>query len=236
MDLKLNEVSALLNVSENKIKNWVLQGKIPTYKLGKEYLFNRVEIEDWVMLNGPSQADSALHACKEKLLAEDDGLTLGHNQFSLYRAINKGGVYLDIEGSTKEEVIQNTAKKLKDKFGWDPIVISELLIDRENLMPTALNNGIGVPHTRDLLIDTHFDVIVVVFPKEPIVYGALDGLLVHTLFFLFACEDKRHLNLLAKLAHLASQSSSLKMLASKPDKSALLSYIKDWEASISRKY
>ena len=61
-------------------------------------------------------------------------------------------------------------------------------------MPTALANGIGVPHARELLLPLSSDVITVVFPKEPIEYGALDGRKVHTLFFLFACLDKSHLH------------------------------------------
>jgi PTS system nitrogen regulatory IIA component len=97
-------------------------------------------------------------------------------------------------------------------------------------MPTALNNGIGVPHARDLLLNKHFDAVVVAFPKHPIQYGALDGKPVHTLFFLFACEDKRHLHLLAKLAHLSSQSGSLEFLSKGPNQEDLLTYVKDWES------
>jgi PTS system nitrogen regulatory IIA component len=113
----------------------------------------------------------------------------------------------------------------------DAEVITELLLDREKLMPTALSNGVGVPHTRDFLLQESFDVVVVVFPKEPIEYGALDGQPIHTLFFLFACDDKRHLHLLAKLAHLSSRPENLFYLQTHPNKQELLDYIKNWETS-----
>jgi PTS system nitrogen regulatory IIA component len=99
-------------------------------------------------------------------------------------------------------------------------------------MPTALSNGIGVPHTRDFLLQESYDVIVVVFPEKPIEYGALDGEPVHTLFFLFACDDKRHLHLLAKLAHLSSKAENLAFLKGHPNKASLLEYIKNWESKI----
>lgn len=217
MDLKIKDVSELLNVPESRIHKWLHEGKIPAYKLNHQYLFSRLEIEDWMMKHSLDDDEEAHQAN-------------GQQQFSLYRAIYKGGVYKDIPGETKEEIIQATTRVLADKFGWDADVLADLLIDRERMMATALNNGIGVPHTRDFLINKHFDVVAVVFPKKPIDYGALDGKPVHTLFFLFASEDKTHLHLLAKIAHLSSQRESLDFLALHPAQEDLLTFLKSWEA------
>jgi nitrogen PTS system EIIA component len=123
-------------------------------------------------------------------------------------------------------------KQVAKKLQLDADMVTDLLLDRENLMPTALNNGIGVPHTRDTLLNAHHDAVVVVFPEHHLSYGALDGHPVHTLFFLFACEDKSHLHLLAKIAHLSNQSHSLEFLQSKPPKEKLLDFVKHWEGSI----
>ncbi|HEY4831539.1 MAG TPA: PTS sugar transporter subunit IIA, partial [Waddliaceae bacterium] len=114
----------------------------------------------------------------------------------------------------------------------DADVITDLLLDRENLQPTALNNGIGLPHTRDCFLSAGQDVVTIVFPSKSIFYGALDGLPVHTMFFLFACEDKRHLHLLAKIAHLSSQPSALQLLRSRPGKANVLEFVKEWESRI----
>jgi nitrogen PTS system EIIA component len=110
--------------------------------------------------------------------------------------------------------------------------LTDLLLDREALQPTALNNGIAIPHTRDFLLNVHHDMVPVVFPEKSISYGALDGKPVHTLFFLFASDDKKHLHLLAKIAHLSSQPTALALLQSQPSKETLLEYVKNWEGSI----
>jgi PTS system nitrogen regulatory IIA component len=226
MDLKLKDVTELLNVSEATIKRWISDGKIPYYRLHNQYRFSRSEIENWVL------------SCKQGgdfSPFDDEGSPkekLGTQQFGLFRAVHKGGVYSQIEGDTKEEVIRNAMQKIAQDLHLDAEVITELLIDRENLMPTALSNGIGVPHTRDFLLQESYDVIAVVFPAKPIEYGALDGKPVHTLFFLFACDDKRHLHLLAKLAHLSSKAENLSFLKKNPSKLQLLEYIKNWEANI----
>lgn len=146
--------------------------------------------------------------------------------------MHKGGILGDITGNTKEEVIRITMKQLSRELNLDPDTISELLLDREKLQPTALSNGIAIPHTRDFLLNAHFDVVTAVFLENSIDYGALDNKPVHTLFFLFASDDKRHLHLLAKIAHLSSQPETLQFIQTRPSKDKFLEYIKEWESNI----
>jgi PTS system nitrogen regulatory IIA component len=239
MDLKIKDVAELLKVSETTVRRWLTDGKIPAYRLNHQYRFSRMEIEDWVMsrkLTQPASSSTSPHKSENESSQENDEsnqeIPGGSNQFSLYRAVNKGDVYDNIPGNTKEEVILAAMKLIARRYELDADVISELLLDRERLMPTALNHGLAVPHTRDFLLNTHYDVISIVFPQKPIEYGALDGKPVHTLFFLFACKDKRHLHLLAKLAHLSSNVEALKLLESHPNKNTLLEFIKGWESNI----
>jgi len=241
MDLKIKDVADLLNVSETTIRRWLGEGKIPAYKINHQYRFSRFEIEDWVMgqklsaSNGPSSFNGHLRASvKTTERTDDSGNHVGRKQFSLYRAIHKGGVYGDILGNTKEQLIRSTMKRIASEMNVDAEVVSELLLGREHLQSTALSNGVAVPHTRDCILEANNNVVTVVFPKKPIVYDALDGEPIHTLFFLFAGEDKCHLHLLAKIAHLSSRAETVNFLRTKPAKNELLDYIKNWESSITR--
>lgn len=223
MDLKIKDVAELFDVSENTIRRWISDGKIPAYRMNQlhqDYRFSVGEMENWLMSHKLS---------KNKEEAEKEKKSGGSKQFSLLRAIHKGDVYHNIPGKTKEDVIRSAVKKMAKTHPIDADVITELLLDREKLMPTALNNGIGVPHTRDTLHDARHDVILIVFPEEQLHYGALDNKPVHTLFFLFACEDKRHLHLLAKIAHLSSQDHALEFFQKRPSKEKLLDFVKTWE-------
>ncbi|NGX38588.1 MAG: Nitrogen regulatory protein [Chlamydiae bacterium] len=114
----------------------------------------------------------------------------------------------------------------------DPAVLSELLLDRENLMPTAFKNGVAVPHARECLQHVPFDLVTAVFLEKPIEYGALDEKPVDILFFLFATGDKIHLHLLSKIAHLSSNEGILTFFRTRPEKSKLLEYIRDWEGNL----
>ncbi|MCH9625508.1 MAG: hypothetical protein S4CHLAM123_06840 [Chlamydiales bacterium] len=218
MDLKIEDVIELLNVSEATLLAWLAEGKIPAYQLNNETRFSRTEIEDWLL--------------QQKLETTLSNTSKNHMQFSLYRALYRGQVHMDIPGLTKEALIHNVMGQMGERFDLDPTVLTELFLDRERMMPTTLGHGIGVPHTRDFLLDTHYDVIEIVYPDEPIEYGALDGERVHTLFFLFASEDKHHLNLLAKLAHLNVNEQARAFFQTKPGKEQVLEYVKEWESSL----
>jgi PTS system nitrogen regulatory IIA component len=225
MDLKTADVAEMLHVSEETVCEWSEEGHIPAYRMDTdgEYRFNRLEVEDWVMK----------HKLGEKQeLAPSDAASAGSQRYSLYRALHHGTVLHDVPGESKEEIIAYVTQELAQQVDADPQVLTELLLDREALMPTALANGVGVPHTRDHVVSSHLDYVTVAFPRQPIEYGALDNLPVHTLFFLFASGDKRHLHLLAKIAHLASNPDGLKLLQSQPSKSELMAFVRGWEGQI----
>lgn len=240
MDLKVKDVADLLNVSETTIHRWLAEGKIPAYRLNQQYCFSRDEIQNWMMNH---QADRAVAAekvnssCEGRVEQADEDLPVasgGIKQFSLYRALHKGKVLTSVKGATKEEVIRTAMHEIAATLDLDGEMLFELLWDRERLQPTALNNGIGVPHTRDFLLKAK-DVVFIAFPESPIDYGALDGQAVHTLFFLFACEDKRHLHLLSKIALLCSQPESLELLKRQPSKDQLLEHVRQWESGIAQR-
>jgi nitrogen PTS system EIIA component len=219
MDLQIHEVAKWLNVTEDTLREWVVNKQIPSYHIGNRYRFCRTEIENWMMCQ-PIFSTS---------LQKGEGV----QQFNMYRAIYKGTVLYNVPGTTKEEVIRNTMKETSSLLQFDADIITDLLLDRESLMATALNNGIGAPHTRDTLIKAPHDSLILVFPKTPLLYGALDGQPVDILFFIFACEDKRHLQLLAKIAHFSHQPQALAFMRTHPTKEAILTYIKEWESSLS---
>lgn len=235
MDLKIKDVAELLSVSETTIRRWLATGRIPAYKLNHQYRFSRIEIENWMMSCKIKNAEKRLEPLGEEQIysrEEEGAMGGGMQQFSLFRALHKGDVLNRVGGKTKEEVIQQAMVLVAPRLGLDPAVLTDLLIDRENLMTTAINQGIAVPHARELVFSTPVDLVSVVFLEEPLEYGALDGEPVHTLFFLFSGSDKRHLHLLSKIAHFCSQKETIHFLKTRPSKEQLLTHVKTWESTI----
>lgn len=238
MDLKIDEVAQLLSVSEHTISQWLVEGKIPSYKISDEHRFSRIEIENWMLNLKSTSSDSLRFSEKQIYPKESESVSSqpskgGMQQYGLYRAIHKGDVLVNLDADTKEEVIRSTLSHVAPHLGFDAELASEMFLDRERLMPTSLNHGVAVPHSREFVLNSPgSDAVIVVFPNKPIAYGALDGEDVHTLFFILSSDDKRHLQLLAKIAHLTGSAMWLDKLKEKPSKEAFLQMIMDWESSL----
>ena len=215
MDLSVQEVSELIGVSQEAILGWANGGKIPAYLIQESFRFNRAEIENWLIEN-PQEVKKS-----DKL------------HFQLYRALIKGEVLTEARILTKEAAIQEGLRRVAKKLNLDAEVLYDLVIEREYLVPTALGEGFAIPHARDFYLPYHYDSVSCVFLENPIEWGALDGKKVHTLFFLFASNDRRHLSLLAKIAHLIASHNH--HLMEKPTKQALLELVRSWEGRLQGK-
>ena len=233
MDLKIKDVAELLSVSETTIRRWLAGGKIPAYRLNHQYRFSRMEIEKWMMSckldqeSGEKEIFPFSEEEKEIPLSK-----AGTQHFSLFRALLNGDVLTGVSGKTKEEVIRNCMKVASPKLGLDAELATELLLDRERLMSTSLSCGVAVPHPREFISKAPVDRVILAFLDEPVDFEAFDKKPVHTLFFLFSSQDKKHLHLLAKIAHLSGSQEALEFFKSRPSKEVVLAFIKAWEGKI----
>lgn len=234
MDLKIEDVAKLLNVSVTTIRRWLQDGKIPAYRLNHQYRFSKTEIEDWVLSHRLSTGQISPYNAQVK--GEEFGLKShpsgGSQQFSLYRALNRGGILTHVSKQNKEDAIRYATGQIAKNLSLDSEALTELLLDRERTQATSLGNGIGIPHTRDFFLKNNQDSVSLVLLDKPVEYGALDRKPVHSMFFLFASNNKKHLHLLAKIAHLSSLPATLELLQKHPTQEEFLKYVKDWESNI----
>lgn len=106
--------------------------------------------------------------------------------------------------------------------GLDREALLEALLAREEVMSTAIGNGIAIPHVRQFGSESlQKDSIVVAYLFEPVDWKAPDGQAVHTLFLVLAADETRHLQILAEIAQLTSDESFVEFLKTMPDRKAL---------------
>jgi len=46
--VNLEDIAVYLGVSNDTVRGWVRQGKLPAYKVGKRYKFKYSEVDQWV--------------------------------------------------------------------------------------------------------------------------------------------------------------------------------------------
>lgn len=136
MDLKLEEVASLLHVSTSTVERWVQEYHLPSYRLQGQLLFSRSEIEGWILQQSIKNDDL--------LFTKEENQEGGWQTFSLYRALYRGDVVF-IESNSKQSAIEQVISTVAKDLGIDQSSMVELLIDRENLMTTALGQEVAIP-------------------------------------------------------------------------------------------
>jgi len=128
--LTIDEVAKYLRVSERTVYDWAQKGEIPAGKIGTVWRFKKSDIEQWVnsRLSG-AQKTGYMGVQVESIISPDRILFLNCN--------------------TKLEALTALAKNLaaapqvKNRHE-----LTERIIQREELMSTAIGRGIAIPHVR----------------------------------------------------------------------------------------
>jgi nitrogen PTS system EIIA component len=223
MDFKMKDIINLFEVPEKTVVQWINEKKMPSYKIKNQYYFNKAEVNEWILKNNI--------AVSEKIL----DLALTNRPVSLVDLIKKGDVHYGIKGTTVREVIEDVVRTIPKPKSADADTVRASLMQREEMMTTAVGKGIALPHPRNPIIsDIDEESVSICFLKGPVDYGALDGEPVQALFVIISSNAKRHLEILSKISFLCKQDDFMKTLKDKPQKKALLGHIerveKEWSA------
>ncbi|HMK57240.1 MAG TPA: PTS sugar transporter subunit IIA [Dissulfurispiraceae bacterium] len=192
MNLSVKDVARLLNVSDKTIYRMIQHETIPCFRIGGQWRFDRREIVSWM-------EDTRTFAHKT-----DVNNTSGDEEsISISEFLGRGGVYQEIAAATKDEAIRASLERIKRRV--PDVDIKRLfasILEREILCPTAVGNGIALPHPSSFRQFTRFSYIALCRLQRPIPFGAIDNEDVDTLFFIFPKSERRFLRIQAKLLRL----------------------------------
>jgi PTS system nitrogen regulatory IIA component len=138
MNLSVKDAAQLLTVSEKTIYRWIKKDILPAYKVHESYRFNRAELLEW--------ATSRRRGVAADAFSEPES----HSEPlpTLYSAIEAGGVVYRVEGRSRNEVLVDAVDHLRLPEEVDRDYLAKVLITREQLAPTAIGEGVAIPHPR----------------------------------------------------------------------------------------
>ncbi len=142
--------------------------------------------------------------------------------------IHRGGVFFDVEGSTPEEIYKKISSMIQIPDGLSAEQIYNALCAREQVLSTAVGNGIALPHARASIIKDESDQkICVVYLKNPIDMQAPDEREVYVMFVLLTQNSQVHLKVLTALAGLFRNLRFRKALETHASEAEILSLIRE---------
>lgn len=190
MMLSVRQAAKFLGISEKTVYRWIMAGKVPHTRLGDQYRFNRQELLAWAASVGRPVPAEAMR----------EEATLGAPMPSLSEAIHEGGIHYRIGGETPEQVINEISQLIKLPPGTDTDYLRRALIARESVAPTAIGEGIAIPHMRHPLLTIDTPLVGLGFLSRPVEWGALDNRPVRFIFVPCSPSIRCHLHILSRIA------------------------------------
>jgi PTS system nitrogen regulatory IIA component len=219
--LTVREMARFLKMNERTVLRMAQASVIPAAKIGNQWRFKRELIDRWL---------------DERMLPASDKQSLGPVHCTprfppLTEMVDKRLVKLELEASDKKEILAQLVDLLVAahhlRRGDDFL---HRLMKRENLMTTALGDGVAFPHARNPQ-DCPFDapMLVVGVSRCGVDYDALDGKPVHILFLICASDDSTHLRIMAQLTRVVRTMDVVRLLLETKSNEEVVDLFREWD-------
>ena len=189
--MTIREAARLLEATEKKVYAWIESGGLPAYRIDDQYRINRSELLEWATARNLPVAPALFHEADENELP------------SAAESLERGGIFHDVGGATREEALRSIINLLKLDDEGDREMLLQLLLARDAAAVVPVGEGIAIPHVRNpIALSADEPSLTLCFLRQPVDFGAPDGQPVFALFFLVSPTTRVHLQMLAKVAYL----------------------------------
>ena len=149
---------------------------------------------------------------------------------SLIELIRRGGGFRIIPGAAPRDLLVNLIGTIDLPPSLDRTALLNAVLEREALMPTAVGNGIALPHPRNPMIAESAEQFVsIVFAERGLNWEALDGKPVSTVMLILSASPKMHLHTLSRINYFCRQRSFVELLERRASPEEILHIIEETE-------
>ena len=209
------QVAAYLNVNERTVLKLVSEGALPGVKIGNQWRFRKAMLDAWL--------DDQMLGVVPQHVELDDRNRAPRRMLDLASCFQPSHIVPELASTSKIGVIEELAA-LANRLGLvrDKNWFIGALIERENIMPSAVGNGVAFLHT----MNRHPEQVVRPFmvlgrSSAGVDFDGLDGRPTHLFFVLGLKFHELHLPWLAKLAQLFARPEATEALIAAPNAQAI---------------
>lgn len=212
--MTVKQLATYLNVNERTVLKLVQEGALPGVKVGNQWRFRKAMIDTWL--------DDQMLGIRPRLV-EPTRVEAPRRMLTLTSCFEASHILPEVAGTTKTSVVVELASHARKlELVRDETWFVGALIQRENVMPSAIGNGLAFLHT----LRRHPEQVVAPFmvlgrSREGVDFDALDGKPTHLFFVLGLKYDELHLPWLAKLVQMLAQPEVLPSLLEASDADAI---------------
>lgn len=212
-DFDIDSLAAYLHLTPQQVMRLADRGKVPGRKVAGQWRFSQAEIHHWL--------EERIGLSDEEELAEmETVLERSHavaDSVSIAQLLHREAIAVPLQARTRNSVILAMAN-LAASTGllWDPDKMAEAVAEREDLHPTALDNGVALLHPRRPQASILAEPILALgCTTTGIPFGG--GTLTDIFFLICSTDDRVHLRVLARLSRLVADAEMLDAIRSAAD-------------------
>jgi nitrogen PTS system EIIA component len=213
-DFDIPSLAAYLHVEAAQVARLAERGKLPGRRVAGEWRFSRPEIHQWLEQRIGLSDEEELQRVEGALQA---AASEPHRELSLAAMLPEAAIQIPLAARTRNSVIDSIVDvAARTGWLWDPEKMATALRSREEMHPTALDNGVALLHPRRPLAGILEQPFLAFGRTETgIPFGS--NRLTDLFFLICSTDDRGHLHTLARLSRLISMLDFLEALRTAPD-------------------
>jgi PTS system nitrogen regulatory IIA component len=231
-DFDVERLAAYLHLDPSQVARLADRGKLPGRKIAGQWRFSPPEIHHWLEERMGLSTDEELQQM-EGALRRPPGRSL-EAEIAVAPLLPLDAIAVSLPARTRGSVITSMCE-LAARTGWlwDPPKMAAAVRAREDMLPTALDNGVALLHPRRPLPNILGQAFLALGCTERgIPFGGERGTLTDIFFLICSVEDRGHLRLLARLSRLFAAPDFLDQLRAATDARTAHDLITQCEATL----
>ena len=211
-DFDIAALAKYLHLAPQQVSRLAERGKLPGRRLGGEWKFSTAEIHHWLEDRIGLSDDVELAHVEDALERASGGDTA--DEVSIAAMLPLSAIAVPLCGKTRRSMIDEMVE-LAGATGylWDPPKMAEAVTARENMHPTALDNGVALMHPRRPMASILGEPLIALgLAGRGIPFGSDRGTLTDIFFLICSCDDATHLRTLARLSRVINDAEFLDRL------------------------
>lgn len=195
----IEELARQLGRDRREIEKLVNRGRIPGRKVAGEWLFHPTEITQWLEREMREFTDRELAQVERTQRSTTDP-----HELTISSLLPQELIAVPLQARTRRSVMESLVEVAGRTWQvWEPATILSAVQAREEIMSTAFDSGVAIPHPRNPLPDSIGQSLIAfgrTFSGVP--FGASNGSLTDIFFLVLAQDARTHLSILARLGRL----------------------------------
>src|SRR5713101_5983779 len=221
--LTLKELAAYLSVNERTLLKLVSEGNIPGVKIGNQWRFRKAMIDTWL--------DDQMLGVAPRRFEVRGAPSVPQRMLALESCFQPSHIVPELVATTKLGVVEELAA-LANRLGLvrDQAWFVHALIERENIMPSAVGNGVAFLHTMYRHPEQGVKPFMVLGRSaRGVEFDALDSRATHLFFVLGLKFHELYLPWLAKLSQMFARAEATRALLEAPQAEAIFEVLRTVE-------